>query len=379
MKKQFLRLGCGLDISKAKFDACFCGQTAAGQVVVRARRKFDNTPAKIQQFIQWLAQQRAKLDADRQLPFQVVTETTGVYHEAVLHAAYEAGLPICLEQASRVKTYLRSIGQHSKTDKLDAQGIGRLACERTLRRWQPCSPKIMEIRAAMRHRRSLIVSRTRLSNQLHATQYAHWSSKAVNQSIRRLLKRMEHEVTQIEQQLTQLYQADDILRTKIDPIIDSLPGVGLWTVLNTVAETNGFEQIHSAKQLASYAGYDILQNQSGQHTGRSRISKRGNVRLRGPLYMAAMSVIRTKTGPLYELYARISLRNPHAYKIGNTAVQRKLLLLIYALYQKGERYDPEYQQKPNLGLRIQEVRQNDSSGETPELYEIELQKETLPL
>jgi hypothetical protein len=43
--------------------------------------------------------------------------------------------------------------------------------------------------------------------------------------------------------------------------------------------------------------------------------------------------------PLREDYNRITSRNPRHKKIGLTALQRKLLLLIYTLWKTGEIYE----------------------------------------
>jgi len=39
----------------------------------------------------------------------------------------------------------------------------------------------------------------------------------------------------------------------------------------------------------SYAGYDIVQDQSGTHTDKTKISKKGNSYIRSAFYMLALS------------------------------------------------------------------------------------------
>ena len=111
MKKKFVRLGCGLDIGKDKFRACFGCIDTTGHFTIKAGRFFDNTPSGIKAFLLWLKKHLAKLNPTNELPFQVLLETTGVYHEVVCLALYEADLPVCLEVAKRVKKYLQSIGK----------------------------------------------------------------------------------------------------------------------------------------------------------------------------------------------------------------------------------------------------------------------------
>jgi transposase len=300
-----------------------------------------------------------------------------VYHEAVLFAAHQAGLPVCVEVAKRVKRYLQSIGQYSKNDKLDASGIARLASERQLRSWQPCSEHIYMLRAALRQRKSLIDSKVAFKNQLHAAEYSEVTGKVVKSSIQRLIRQIEREIAKIEAHIEQLYQQDEVLQARLAPIIDSVKGLGLITALTIVAETNGFAQITSRKQLASYAGYDVVENSSGKTQRKTKISKQGNARIRREMYMAAACIIRLKLGPLYQLYERVHRRNPKTYKIANVAVQRKLLLLVYTLYKKQQRFDPNYQDQ--YANKKGQGQKTSSAGPSPALHEIEDALVALPL
>lgn len=362
MKKKIIRLACGLDIGKDKFRACFGRIDQTGHFTVKSGRFFDNTTSGIKAFLVWTKKHLTKLNPDNELPFQVLMETTGVYHESVCLAVYEADLPVCLEVAKRVKRYLQSIGMYSKTDKLDAKGICQMACERKFKPWKPCSPNILKLRTALRHRKSLVNNKTRLSNQLHAMAYSAYTDKEVQSSIKRLIKQMEREIEKMEGICIMLYQADEMLYEKLEPIINALKGVGLITALTLIAETNGFSQITSSKQLASYVGYDIIENQSGNSNKPTRISKRGNTRIRSQMYMSAVAHIRSKEGPIYQFFLRVQERNPKFYKIANVAVQRKLLLLIYTLYKNETQYDPLY--------HLRNKKKN-SPELSPELYEIE--------
>lgn len=362
MKKKFVRLACGIDIGKKEFRACFGCLDTTGHFTVKSGRFFDNNSSGIKAFLSWLNKHLVKHNPSNELPFQLLMETTGVYHESVCLAAYEAGLSVCLELAKRVKKYLQSIGHDSKNDKLDAKGICQMACERKFKQWKPCSPNILKLRTALRHRKSLVNNKTRLSNQLHAQEYSAYTDKDIKRSIIRLIKQLEREVEKMESLCIMLYQSDEKLQKRIDPIVGSLKGAGLFTVLTIVAETNGFAQITSRKQLASYAGYDIIENQSGKTNKACRISKQGNARIRSQMYMASVALIRSTQGPIYQFYLRIKERNPKHYKIANVAVQRKLLLLIYTLYKNETQYDPHYHLKQST---------KNSPELSPELHEIE--------
>lgn len=360
MKRTITRLGCGVDISKDKFHVCFGAFMSDGSFVIKSSKFFANTAVGVKAFIAWVNKYFNKFASGEELSFQIVMETTGVYHEQLCSSLHEAKLPVCLEVAARVKKYLQSIGQYSKTDKLDAKGICRMACERKLKLWKPFSPKMMQIRATLRHRKALIISRNRTSNQLHAQQYSVNGQKKIIASLKRINKLYEQEIARTEQLITAFYKEDKKLSTRLDPIINSVKGLGLISALTVVAETNGFSQIRNAKQLASYAGYDIVENQSGNSRGKTKISKRGNSRIRAELYMCVVTMTRYKDAPLATFFARIQSRNPKHYKIANVAVQRKLLLLIYALFKNNTPYDSNHGK----------IEKSGSSELSPELREI---------
>ena len=380
MVNQFVRLGCGIDVSKDKLAVCLGGYTTAGQFkVIASRKSFKNTSADIRRLVDWMATNRAKKDQPGGLPFQVVLETTGSYHESILHATHEAGLSVCLERAAKVKKFLLSLGQYSKNDDLDAAGLCRLACERKLRPWQPFSSQIMELRSVLRHRTRLVNGRSRHKNQLHAVRHGHYANRQVVKSLKKLIRQLDREIETIEREALLIYGRDEKLVAAIKPIVDSLPGVGWLSVLTVFAETNGFATINSRRQLSRYAGLNVVQNQSGLSNRRTRISKQGNSRIRAVLYMCAVAVVRSKSGPLYRKYVRICSRNPKAKKVGIAALQRSILELIYTLYCKGERYDADHvwgsdrpqANSPSIAKKI-------PPGGSPEVHGIAVSEETLP-
>lgn len=122
--------------------------------------------------------------------------------------------------------------------------------------------------------------------------------------------------------------------------IKSIKGVGIITIATILAETNGFALFKSLSQLVSYAGYDIEENQSGNRNGKTRISKKGNSRIRRVLHMPAFNVIRYETGAFKPFFERILAKHNQKMK-AYVAVQRKLLILIYTLWKKNEVYQPD--------------------------------------
>ena len=123
----------------------------------------------------------------------------------------------------------------------------------------------------------------------------------------------------------------------------SINGVGLLTAVTVVSEANGFALIRNKKQLVSYVGLDVIEKQSGTSVNRPRrLSKRGNRHIRKALYFPAFAAVRTNE-KMKNHYA--NLISKHGVKMkAAVSIQRKLLVLIYTLWQKNEKFDIAYTQ-----------------------------------
>ena len=87
-----------------------------------------------------------------------------------------------------------------------------------------------------------------------------------------------HKIKDIEKIVNEKINSNSSLKERVDNILD-IKGIRRITLATVVAETGGFEMFMNQKQLVSYGGYDVVENQSGKHVGRTRISKKGNLSL----------------------------------------------------------------------------------------------------
>ncbi len=123
--------------------------------------------------------------------------------------------------------------------------------------------------------------------------------------------------------------------------LSKVKGLGLLSAATIVAETNGFTGFDNVRQLVSFAGYDVVENQSGQRVGKTKISKKGNSRIRRMLFMPAFNAVRFGEPSCQALFERVYVRTRIKMK-GYVAVQKKLLTLCYALWKNNTEYDPMY-------------------------------------
>lgn len=305
MKQSIIRYGVGFDVSMKDFAVCFKALDQDEVEKIKGTHKFPNTAKGFKAAAAWIEQKRK----DKNIPCRMVMEVTGIYHENLIYFLHEQGYYVSLELGKRVKSYLKSLGYDTKTDKEDAKGIASMALYRKLPLWQPASKEFHQAKQLIRHRSRLVSNRVAYQNQLHAHQTGHHPEPAVGRSIKRHIKQLNKEIKELDQQIAQRLKADVELWERVKLIVDTLPGVGLLTMAIVLAETDAFSNVRSAKQLTRYAGYDIIEKQSGKFSGKTTISKQGNARLRSAMYMPARAHLRTvKEGNLLNLYKRLMPR-----------------------------------------------------------------------
>ncbi|CAG2534827.1 Transposase [Maribacter dokdonensis] len=244
--------------------------------------------------------------------------------------------------SGRVKRYAQSLDQRSKTDALDSRMLSMLGLERNIRLWHPPSEELQELKGLSRERSSLLNDRTVETNRQGAI------ASSVHSNVRALkrhkirLKLLNTQIEAVEEEMRSLIADNEELKRKLE-YLTSIPGVSFISAATVIGETLGFESIVNAKQLASYAGYDVVLRESGNYKGKTRISKKGNSHIRAVLHMPSMTCVRCNP-TLKQFYNRLK---PNKAKplVALVAVQRKLLILMYTLWKNEQFYDAEFEIK----------------------------------
>jgi transposase len=248
--------------------------------------------------------------------------------------------PVSILLPNKAKYYLKSLGYKSKNDKIDAQGLSRMGLEQQLPVWKPLSKNLYALRLLTRQHQRLQELKVQSTNQQHALAHSAFDSTFIDKQLTKLVAVYDTQLAALEKAIDELIEADPVLKPKVETLI-KIKGLGVLSVAVLIAETNGFEGFTNQRHLVSYAGYDVVENQSGNHSGKTRISKKGNSRLRRILYMPALNAVRFHEPTCEALYKRVFERSGIKMK-AYVAVQKRLLLMAYALWRHGVDYDPEY-------------------------------------
>jgi transposase len=321
----------GIDISKANFTACVCRRLLTGEVLTSPVESFENSKHGFNQFVKW---SRKIIKPSVEVLF--LMKATGIYYEGIAYHLHKLNLPVSVILPNKVKHYAKSLNIKTKTDIVDARVIGQMGAERQIPYWQPPPAILKQLRDLTRLYADLKQQRTVYLNRLESGNAAEAILPFVIKSNNAILRELEKQIDLCEKEIERLLFTEEWLAEKVKNLL-TIKGIGLITLAIIIAETQGFALVKSRKQLASYAGYDIVQRESGTSIkGKTRISKKGNSRIRAALYFPSLVASRHNLD-FKEDYQRINIGKV-SKMVGVTALQRKILLLIFTLWKNNEVY-----------------------------------------
>ena len=341
-KPRLLRKIVGIDVSMDTFTACFASLDLEMKPNFSKVFEFSNDLKGFRSLLR--AMEKIDIfrssEQDGNLPrVCFVLEATGVYYENLAYFLHESGLDVSVVVPHKTKNHAKTLNQKPKTDKLDAIKLATYGLEKELSLWDVPYKIMKELKTLTREYSTLKNMKSEIKNRIHAQKHSHKPLKEILNRHEQIINLYDKQMKAVLQQIKDLVKTDEELNRKIKKII-TIKGVGFITLVTVISETNGFSTIRNSKQLASYAGYDVVYNDSGKKKGKQSISHKGNSHLRAAVYMPAVSAIKCNK-PLREFYQRLLAKNK-LKMVALIAVARKLLLLIYTLWKKDEEFNPAY-------------------------------------
>jgi transposase len=266
-------------------------------------------------------------------------EATGVYYENLAYYLFDSAYSLSVVLPNKAKRYMECSGLKSKNDRVDAKGLAQMGAEQNLALWKKPQEEFIALRNVTRQRQSFQETKTILKNQLDSLLSSANKSECVSNSLSEVIKTIDSQILLLDDEIESLIEKDSLLKKKKENIC-AIKGVSTTTFATIIAETFGFEQFNNVRQLISFAGYDIVENQSGKHTGRTKISKKGNSRIRRVLHMPAFVTVSHGDKIFVDLWNRVFERTRKKMK-AYVAVQRKLLSIMFALWKNDTKYQME--------------------------------------
>jgi len=293
----------GIDVSKAWLDVAVYEQKAGWRV--------SNDDAGISGLVKRLKKLKPKL---------IVLEPTGGFEMLVVAELSQAGLPVAVVNAKRVRDFAKATGQIAKTDKLDAGVLAHFAAVirpevRSLR-----SEDEEQLTALLTRRRQildmltveknrLVTVRAKMRTEIEA--HIHWLSNSLKE---------------LNQEIEEFVKGSPVWKEK-DTLLQSVPGVGpvtSATMLGMLPELG----LLNRQEIAALVGVAPFNKDTGGKQGKRRIFG-GRADVRSVLYMAALSA--KKHNPFIRKFYQRLIQHGKEKKVALTACMRKLLVILNAM------------------------------------------------
>ena len=158
------------------------------------------------------------------------------------------------------------------------------------------------------------------------------------------LKILLDELELVEKQLAEVEASMEkmLYSTGYSKQILSIKGIGIISAASFLGEVGDPLRFDNARQISNYAGYNLTEDSSGKNKSGTAISKRGRSQLRNVLYKMALIMV-AANDEMKQLYKYLKTRkdNPLKKKQALVVISKKIITIIYSLFQKQETYNPE--------------------------------------
>jgi transposase len=303
----------GIDVSKAHLDVA---SRPDGQEF-----RTPNTPEGIASLVE-----RLKALS----PTLTLLEATGGLERAAAVALAEAELPARIVEPGRVRHFARSIGQHSKTDALDARVLAHYAeAVRPEARDLP-DEETRDLRALLDRRRQLVHMRVAEQNRLKQGPTA-----AVQIDLKAHIVYLSDQIEAMDRSIGELVKAKEGWKLR-DEVLRSIPGIGPQTSRTLLGLLPELGEL-TGKRVSALAGLAPRARDSGTVRG-ARTIFGGRAEVRTALYMASVSAMRFNPD-LKAFYKRLRQAGKAA-KVALVAVSRKLLTIANAMIRDMKPWTP---------------------------------------
>lgn len=263
-----MKIICGVDVSKARLDACI----EPGSI----RGGFDNDAAGILELAAFCRQHQAQL---------VAMEASGGYERKAFLLLWQQGLPCAIANARNVRLYAESMGMLEKTDTIDSSMIARFARDKNLQPTPLPSQAQQRIKALVARLRQVTDDLT-VQKQRRASLLDNAEMLASLDEVIALLKRQSRT---LEGEIASMID-DDPLWAQLAETFRSVKGVAGRTVARLMADLPEIGT-YSNKAIAKLVGVAPIANDSGKRKGKRPV-RGGRSSVRSILFLVARTAAR---------------------------------------------------------------------------------------
>jgi transposase len=318
----------GVDVSKLTLDICSAER--------KLHVKIDNCSKGFCVLKKWC--QTNEIDLKETL---MVMEYTGGYEYRFLQFCESFSISYCRIPGLEIK---QSMGMtRGKSDQADAFRIGEYG-EEKIKKLTPSKPldkNILELKQLLSFRKRIVREKAGLDSTVKERKHMYGSKKndTVIHIAQAKIKANEKYIQQIEQEIMEVIKSNEAMWLNYR-IITSIKGIGPVNGWMTIAYTENFTSFTDARKYAVYVGVIPFGHTSGTSIKkRTKVSHLAHKELKQELNQAAKTAI--LHDPELRTYAERKLKNK-AYPLVLNNVKFKLILRMFSLVKRGERYVENY-------------------------------------
>ena len=293
----------GIDVSKDRLDV-HVHPVGEGFVVTRDAAGIEELIARISpRGARWIA-----------------VEATGGFETVVAASLAAARLPVVVVNPAQIRAFANALGKKAKTDPIDAEVIARFVAT--------AGPEVRQLPDEATQALADLVARRRQIIQMIVAERQREKrvAKRTRKSIARLLKALEAELSDLDQDIDDAVRGSPAWREKED-LLASVPGVGPIIARTMLAELPELGTL-DRRQIAALAGLAPWTRQSGQWRGKSFIGG-GRAAVRSALFLGAMTAARHN--PALKAFHQRLIAAGKPKMVALIAVARKLLTILNAI------------------------------------------------
>lgn len=258
---------------------------------------------------------------------RVGLEASGGYERALFAGLAAAGLEPVRMDPGRVRALARFQGLKAKTDRIDARLIAEAAA---LARARPVSPVPAGLVERLTWLDQLAEDAARLRTRMDG-----YADPELRVRLKAKIAELDRERASGLKALAAGLRAHPTL-ARVYGLLLSLPGVGPVTAATLALRMPELGRL-TRGEAASLAGLAPFNRDSGASQGRRRIGG-GRLRVRRPLYMAALAALRGRSE--LAAFGRRLINSGKPFKTALTAVMRKMIVLANVVLARGTPYAP---------------------------------------
>jgi transposase len=271
----------------------------------------------------------------------IIMEYTGGYEFRFVQFCESKFFVYCRVPGYEIK---HSLGlTRGKNDKVDSKRIAQYGDEK-IKKLEPSKPlniKIMELRHLLSYRKRIVRDNAGFLASVKERKHMYGldNKDFVIKNSNARIKKNEKDIKAVDKQIMEIIKGDTKMLFNY-AIITSIKGIGPVNAWMTIAYTENFTSFPTARAYAVYVGVVPFDHSSGTSIkGKRRVSNMANKEVKQELNQAA------KTAMVYDqelkAYSTEKLKNK-AYGLVLNNVKFKLILRMFSLIKRGEKYVENY-------------------------------------